>query len=175
MSLQINYDRKVLGKLKSNYFNAKALYKCIKHQAENIQTQVLLNNEFYESEECIVRRGKTKERKRIVDPFETYLMDDADFQRYLDLTYAEYVKAGIDDKRGKERCPEAEARCLYFEARKQLINYGIEIVSDGFEEKSMLRRAAINTKWRDKILSLVLLLESDGIENYLTGEKISDN
>ena len=65
----------------------------------------------------------------------------------------------------------SEARCLYLETTKQLVNYGIEIVSDGFEEKSMLQRAVVNIKWRDKILGLVLLLESDGIENYLTGEK----
>lgn len=178
MLSRINYDKKVLETLKSNYFNAKALYKCIKHQAENIQTLVLLNNEFYESEEWTegkIRRGQNKERRRIVDPFDTYLMNDADFQKYLDLTYEEYVKAGIDDKRGKEWCPEAEARCLYLETKEQLVNYGIEIASDGFEEKSMLQRAAMDTKWRDKILDLILRLESDGIKNYLIGEKICDN
>ena len=38
---QIKYDRKLLGNLKSNYFNAKALYECIKEQAEEIQRKVL--------------------------------------------------------------------------------------------------------------------------------------
>ena len=27
---QIKYDKKLLGKLKSNHFNAKTLYECIK-------------------------------------------------------------------------------------------------------------------------------------------------
>ena len=31
---QINYDRKFLAKLKSNYFNAKALYETVKENAE---------------------------------------------------------------------------------------------------------------------------------------------
>ena len=38
---QIQYDKALLGKLKSNYFNAKALYECIKEQAEEIQRKIL--------------------------------------------------------------------------------------------------------------------------------------
>lgn len=34
---QIQYDKVLLGKMKSNYFNAKALYETIKANAEEIQ------------------------------------------------------------------------------------------------------------------------------------------
>lgn len=174
---QIKYDKKLLGKLKSNYFNAKALYETIKQQAEDIDAKVLQENEFYESEEkaeMIQKRGGNGIRERITRPFDTYLMEDTDFQKYLDLIYAEYVKAGIADKRGRGWCPEAEAGDLYRLATKQLVDYGIDIIPDCFGEKETLRKAVMNIKWRDKVLDLVLRLESDGIENYLTRERISD-
>ena len=47
MALQINYDKKFLAKLKSNYFNAKALYECVKEQSEEIQRKVLAEHPFY--------------------------------------------------------------------------------------------------------------------------------
>ena len=34
---QIQYDKALLGKMKSNYFNAKALYETIKANAEEIR------------------------------------------------------------------------------------------------------------------------------------------
>lgn len=37
---QINYDRKFLAKLKSNYFNAKALYETVKENAEEIERKM---------------------------------------------------------------------------------------------------------------------------------------
>ena len=174
---RIEYDKELLGKLKSNYFNAKALYECIKQQAEDIDTKVLQNNEFYKSEEWsekMEKRGGNGNRERIIRPFDAYLMEEADFQKYLDLIYAEYVKAGIADKRGRGWCPEAESGDLYRETMKQLVAYGIDIIPDCFGEKETLRKAVQNIKWRDKVLDLVLQLESDGIENYLTRERISD-
>lgn len=177
MQPQIKYDKKLLGKLKSNYFNAKALYETIKQQAEDIDTKVLQENEFYESEEwteMMLDYDGNGIRKRITRPFDTYLMEEADFQKYLDLIYAEYVKAEIADKRGRGWCPEAEADDLYRLATKQLVDYGIDIIPDCFGEKETLRKAVMNIKWRDKVLDLVLKLESDGIENYLTRERMSD-
>ena len=109
--MKINYDKKFLAQLKKNFFMAKALYECIKNEAEEIQRKVLAENEFYESEELaemMETRGGSGTPKRILEPSETYMMDlNTDFQRYMDLTYAEYVKAGIDDPRGREYIPEA--------------------------------------------------------------------
>lgn len=167
---RINYDKKFLAKLKSNYFNAKTLYEIVKENAEEIERKILAENEFYETEdvaEMMEKRGGDGKPKRILDPDKTYMMDlDNDFPRFLDLCYPEYVKAGIADPRGKEYCPDAQSRELLFEATKQLVTYGIEIIPDEFEEKETLRQAVRNIKWRDKILDLVLSLESEGIENY---------
>lgn len=173
---QIQYDKELLGKLKSNYFNAKALYECIKQQAEDIGIKVLQENEFYESEEwseMMEKRGGDGNRERITRPFDTYLMEEADFQKYLDLVYAEYVKAGIADKRGRGWCPEAESGDLYREAMKQLVEYGIDIIPDEFGEKETLRKAVQMIKYRDKVLDLVLRLESGEVENY--AENINGN
>ena len=167
---QINYDRKFLGKLKSNYFNAKALYECIKEQAEEIQRKVLAENEFYETEdvaEMKEKRGGNGKPERILDPDLTYMMDlETELPRFIDLCYSEYVKAGIADKRGKNYIPEAESRDLYYEAMNQLVEYAIDIIPDGFGEKETLREAVKMIKWRDKVLDLVLRLESEEVKNY---------
>lgn len=178
MLSQINYDRKFLAKLKSNYFNAKALYETVKENAEEIERKILAENEFYETEdvaEMMEKRGGDGKPKRILEPSMTYMMDlDNELPRFIDLCYPEYVKAGIADPRGKGYCPDAQARELLLEATKQLVDYGIDIIPEGLGEKETLRKAVRNIKWRDKVLDLVLKLESDGIENYLTRERVSD-
>ena len=159
---KLNYNKSDLKVLKKVYFEARALYETIKEEAENIQTSILANNEFYESDEWTERkvtRGGDGERKRILKPFDSYLMNDEDFQKYLDLCYEEYKKAGIDDKRGREYCPEAEAENLYWEAEKQLVLYGIDIIPDGMAEKETLREAVKNIKYKEKVLDLILKLE----------------
>lgn len=165
---QIQYDKKFLGKLKSNYFNAKALYETIKENAEEIQRNILAENAFYKTEdmmELLEKRGKPE--RRIFEPEETYMMDlDNDFPRFLDLCYPEYIKAGIANPKGKEYIPEAEAKDLLHEAEKQLVEYAIDIIPDELVEKKTLLRAVRMIKWRDKVLDLVLNLESEGIENY---------
>lgn len=167
---QIQYDKALLGKMKSNYFNAKALYETIKANAEEIQRKILAENEFYETEDIAERmekRGGDGKPKRILDPDLTYMMDlEKELPRFIDLCYPEYVKAGIADKRGKDYIPEAEAKNLMWEAEKQLVEYGIDIIPEEFGEKETLRKAVQMIKYRDKVLDLVLRLESGEIENY---------
>lgn len=166
MLSQINYDRKFLAKLKSNYFNAKVLYEMIKENAEEIERKVLAENEFYETEEVAEMMEKRKP-KRILEPSMTYMMDlDKELPRFIDLCYPEYIKAGIADPRGKGYCPDAQSKELYHEATKQLVEYGIDIMPD-IPEKETLRKAIQNIKWRDKVLDLVLNLESDEVESYV--------
>ena len=63
---QIQYDKEFLGKLKSNYFNAKALYETIKANAEEIQRKVLAENEFYETEDIAEKKiGRASCRERV--------------------------------------------------------------------------------------------------------------
>lgn len=167
----INYDKVLLGKLKSNYFNAKTLYETVKENAEEIQRKILAENEFYETEDVMDMKAKrgclATKPARILEPDETYMMDlDKEFPRFIDLCYPEYVKAGIADPRGKEYCPDAEERDLYYEATKQLVEYGIDIIPDEFPEKVTLKKAVQNLKWRDKVLDLVLRLESEEVECY---------
>lgn len=167
---QIQYDKVLLGKMKSNYFNAKALYETIKANAEEIQRKVLAENEFYETEdvtEMMEKRGGDGKPKRILDPDLTYMMDlEKELPRFIDLCYPEYVKAGIADPRGKNYCPDAQSRELLLEATRQLVEYGIDIIPDGFGEKEILRKAVQMIKYRDKVLDIVLKLESGAIENY---------
>ena len=62
---QIQYDKEFLGKLKSNYFNAKALYETIKANAEEIQRKVLAENEFYETEDIAEKMQKDRKSTRL--------------------------------------------------------------------------------------------------------------
>ena len=167
---QIQYDKVLLGKMKSNYFNAKALYETIKANAEEIQKKILAENEFYETEdvaEMMEKRDGDGKPKRILDPDLTYMMDlDNELPRIIDLCYPEYIKAGIADPRGREYCPDAQSRELLLEATKQLVEYGIDIIPDEFGEKETLRKAVQMIKYRDKVLDLVLKLESGEVENY---------
>lgn len=167
---QIQYDKVLLEKMKSNYFNAKALYETIKANAEEIQKKILAENEFYETEdvaEMMEKRGGDGKPKRILDPDLTYMMDlDNELPRFIDLCYPEYIKAGIADPRGREYCPDAQSRELLLEATKQLVEYGIDIIPDEFGEKETLRKAVQMIKYRDKVLDLVLRLESGEVENY---------
>lgn len=162
MDMIINYDKVLLKTLKNTYFVAKASYETILETAEEIQRKILEENEFYETEEIAEikeKRDGDGVPKRILKPFDSYMMSEEDFQKYLDLTYAEYLKAGIADKRGRDYCPEAESKDLYYEAMKQLVDYGIDIIPDGMGEKETLKKAVQNIKWRDKVLNLVLKLE----------------
>lgn len=167
---QIQYDKVLLGKMKSNYFNAKALYETIKANAEEIQKKILAENEFHETEdvaEMMEKRGGDGKPKRILDPDLTYMMDlDNELPRFIDLCYPEYIKAGIADPRGREYCPDAQSRELLLEATKQLVEYGIDIIPDEFGEKETLRKAVQMIKYRDKVLDLVLRLESGEVEIY---------
>lgn len=158
----MEYNKELLRKLKENYFTSKALYKVTKEQAEEIDRKILLEYEFYESKEIAEKkksRGGNGSPKRILEPFNTFLMEESDFNRYLDFTYSEYVKSGIADPRGKNYIPEAEEKALYHEAEQQLIDYAIDIIPDFLNEKETLKKYSQVTKYREQILNIILMLE----------------
>lgn len=166
---QIEYDKALLGKLKSNYFNAKVFLEMIQEQEKEIQRKILAENEFYEEAEIVeleAKHGGTGKPKRILKPNNSYMMSEDDFLKFMDLCYPEFVKAGIANPKGKEYCCDNEARELFHEATKQLVEYGISIMPD-VPEKEVLRKAVWNIKWRDRVLDLVLKLESEEIESYV--------
>ena len=159
----MTFNKTELKALKDTYFVAKALYESVRDTAEEIQKNILKKYPFYEDAEklnILNESRRRKEKTRILKPFDSYLMSDADFDKYLDLCYEEYKKAGIDDKRGREWVPETESRELYTEATKMLVEFGLSIIPDRFAtEKETLKEAVKNIKYRDKVLDLVLRLE----------------
>lgn len=158
----MEYNKELLRKLKENYFTSKALYKVTKKQAEEIDRKILLEYEFYESKEIAEKkksRGGNGSPKRILEPFNTFLMEESDFNRYLEIAYSEYVKSGIADPRGKDYIPEAEEKALYHEAEQQLIDYAIDIIPDFLNEKETLKKYSQVTKYREQILNIILMLE----------------
>ena len=137
------------------YFMAKALEETIKETAEEIQREILLKNVYVVMPEFAEKRGVSE---RITEPHNTYLMDDEIFQNdFLEKCYPEYIKAGIADKRGKEWLPEADAKDARIEAEKILLEIAIDVLPDELiEEKTVLRKATLNWKYREQILNLIL-------------------
>lgn len=159
--MKTNYNKQELKSLKETYFTAKALFETIRDTAEEIQKNILMAHPFFEEAEkaaVFESKGRGSNDTRILKPFDSYLMSESDFNKYLDLCYAEYEKAGIADKRGKEYIPESESRDLYKQSEKLLVDYAIDIIPDTMTEKETLRNAVKMTKYRDKILNLVLSL-----------------
>lgn len=160
MNTQIVYDKKVLRKMKRNYYMSKALYEVIKAESEKIQNDILKEHEYYESDENLELRrtyDKTAKRKRITREYDTFLMEDKDFDQFLDILYERCKKAGIADERGKEWCPEANAHKLYTMAEKELVNYAISLMP--WNEQIILKKAALITKHWESILDAILRLE----------------
>lgn len=156
----ISYDKAYLKALKESYYIAKAMYETTKEMAEEIECKILRENEFYETAESAEINGHTVP-ERIYNPKNTFEMDlDNDFQRYLDLVYPEYVKAGINDPRGKEYIPYAEEKSLCSQAEKLLIDYAISLVPNEYKkERELLKQWSTHWKYRNKILDLILSLE----------------
>lgn len=157
------YDKAVLRVMKDNYFKAKTLYERIKEKADEIQRKVLAENPFYMEDDVFeLRKRKGYDGdKRIYNPDDTYLfVYTDDYQRYLDLIYAEYVKAGIADSRGRDYIPESRAKELLWESERQLIEYGINMTPDEYaDQKFALREVVKIDKYRNKMLDFVLSLE----------------
>lgn len=160
MNLKI-YDKAELKALKETYFMTRALYETVRETAKKIQKEILITYPFYAEREklkVLERRGYCEQR--ILNPFDSDLMSECDFNKFLDLCYAEYCKVGINDERGKEYCPEAKSNDLYREAEKMLVEFAIDIMPDELQtEKEKLKQAVKNVKWRDKVLELALSLE----------------
>lgn len=153
MTNTLTYDKKFLAQLKDNYFKSKAMEQVIKEKAEGIQQNILDTYEFFGN------RGHGRDN-RIVKPFNSYLMSDGDFQKYLDLCYVAYKEAKIDHPEGREYCPEAEYHELVKQSEKMLIDYAIEILPmKNLVEKETLKKAVLSTEYRDKVLDLILRLE----------------
>jgi hypothetical protein len=164
LAINLNYNKTKLSQLKNEYFMAKALMETIQETAYEIEKRILEENEFYECiegemKEAYQKGGWDTTPKRITNPDEAYMMVEEQFNKYLDLCYEGYVKAGIDNPKGRGWCPDADAKDLYWKARKQLVNYAIDIIPDGYSEKDILKKAVQNIKWSDRVLDLVLRLE----------------
>ena len=148
------YDKKLLRKLKKNYFTAKAMEEIIKEQAEQIAQTILDENEFYACKDW-------RDHGRITRPMHDYLMSDEDFERYTKMRYAEYIKVGIADARGWEWCPEAEAMELKKEAEQMLVNFALDIMPDSLSaQRDILRKHSTDYKIREQILDNILRLEA---------------
>lgn len=152
-----------LKEMTNTYILAKAHMETITQMAEEIQANVLRDHVFYESSEIAemcAKRGREYTIQRITKPTNAYYMAEEDFKKYLMLCHAEYVKAGIDDKRGYSYCPEAEATDLCVAAEKAMIEYAIDILPDNVFgvniNKGSFHDGMKNLKFRERFINIIL-------------------
>lgn len=155
-----------IADLQATYYIAKAAEETINEIDEEIKRKVLAENEYYitgELWELTLKRDPNAER-RITDPKADYKMfsdtDTAQQNDYLDKLYAEYLKAGIADERGRGWIPSAKVRDVRHEAEKALINIVIDLFKNT-EYEELFRRAAQHWKYREQLLELILKLKAE--------------
>lgn len=152
----VYFDEVFLEKLRNTYLTAKAFYETMKSLTEEIQIKVLKENKFYSDPEKAYLCEEPVHR--ILTIFDTCMMSDDDLQKYIDLTYEEYLKAGIADEHGKEYLPISKPKELLNEAENQLIDYIVDILVTGYEENKALKESKRLLKYRNKLLEIALNL-----------------
>lgn len=154
-------DMNRLNDLVMEYKIAKLNWDLIKEQDEDIKRKILAENEFYAEADKASRCGD-EPGKRILEPFSDFLMCNEDFDKYLDLLYAEYLKAGIADVRGRGYCPDNAARDLFYRAEKALINYTLEELPADVAgvkiDKAKFRDGIRNIKYKERFLDIIFKL-----------------
>lgn len=141
------------------YLIAKANEETIISISNDIQRKILLEGNYIVCDEIWNMKQHIKlENRRITDPNCTYLMDENIFVNdFLEKCYAEYCKAGIENKKGKEYIPEAEAKELRHKAENILLDLAIEILPKEMTvEKEQLNLAKKHWKYREQLLDLIM-------------------
>ena len=151
--------------LQETYIIAKAMEEEINAKDEKIKRKVLAENEYYitgELWELTLKRDPNAER-RITDPKSDYKMfsdaDTAQQNDYLDKLYAEYLKAGIADERGRGWIPSAKVRNVRGKAENALLDIVIELFKDT-EYEDAIRQATKHWKYREQLLDITMKLKA---------------
>lgn len=163
-ALSADQKRKI-NALQKAYLQAETLYKTIEEITKEIQQKILLNGNYVICDEVWnMENHRGKENRRIIRPEDTYLMEEETFLNdFLEKCYAEYIKAGIENSKGKEYIPSAEARELMKQAEKELVNMAIEIMPES-KEKLTLELNKLHWKYRPMILDIIMKLDCGKIE-----------
>ena len=153
------FNMDVLKNHAVTYFMAKAHWETVKETAAELEKEVLAEHEFYEDPKLMSEWGFDSVN-RILDPKHSYVMDKESAQKYDALCYEKYLEAGIADKRGVGYCPDNEARDMFYEAEKALIDYAIETMPDEVNgvalNKDEFRKGMRSVKFKKQFLDIVL-------------------
>lgn len=161
MDTNFNYDKNTLRELVMTYMMAKAYYETIHEKEIECDKRVLESHIFYKDEkwmEMIANHTK----KRILDPEDSYLMNEQDSQEYYTLIYEEYKKEGIDHPNGRTWIPSSIAKDLLRKSENALMDYAIDIAPE--ELRETLETAKHHWKYRDTLLNIILRLDCGQIE-----------
>ena len=144
------------------YELAKLYYDLVKDVIREIQTQVLTSHEFYEDmskwdEVRKVRPDRVPEKaRRITDPGNAGFLSAEDYNIYLDECYELYKIEGIDDPRGKEYCADNNARNMYYEAEKNMIDYYLAVFMPDDQKRAEIKRGIRNIKFKERLIQMIL-------------------
>ena len=134
------------------YEAAQANLKAVQELTNECKREVLTRHTFTVEEQFKGKRGL--EAETITDPTQDYLMSEEDFKKYLDLLYPLYIKAGIDDPRGVNYCPDAIPREELKNAENNLLDVFLTITPGGL--KADFEKMRNHWKYRQKLIDLAL-------------------
>ncbi len=148
--------REKLNIYQQNYIVAKTNLEKMKALETEIKLKILKNNEFYE---------KDNFSKRITDPFYDFLMNDDDFNLYLDLLQVETKRKGL--KLGREEVITYEAEKELTQAEEKLLDWGEQIVKNKndlrLDVEDFKKMRTYNLKYRNKLIDLTMKVQENKI------------
>ena len=141
-------------------FQAIAYVQTIQPIVESYQREILAKHQFHISKEFA---EICKSRHRIIlDPYETNLLEDSDFQIYLDEVTQEHKKHNFDVP--KDSCPLLIAHDLERKAKMALFNQSWELL-DGKVNKETFDNIPNHPVCFTRYIDLTLRLLAPFVEN----------
>ena len=113
-------------------FQAMAYVKTVQPIVESYQREILAKHQFHVSNEFTEKWEVTNHI--ILDPKETYLMEDSDFQIYLDEVAQEHKKHNFNVP--KDHCPLLIAQNLERQAKMALFDQSWELLNGRVDKET---------------------------------------
>ena len=128
-----------------NYLVAKAQLETVELIEHENKTKILANNIFTDDE-----------GNRILTADEDFLINDKEFNHFLELLFIENKESGLPVN-NKEEAIDWKFKQELFKLEKELFKLQLETIPTGLRED--IKKAQQHHKYRDKALNLILRLD----------------
>ena len=134
-----------IKKLQDQYLMTKAQLETVEYIEHENKSKVLANNIFTD-----------EDGQRITEVFSDFLINDKEFNNYLELVFIENKSAGLPVT-DKNICIDWKYKKKLMEIEKELFELQLETVPSGI--RGDIKKAQNHHKFREKALDLILKLD----------------